>query len=738
MKFVPSFFKDKNEFTKYFFTNLDNSLYNFNKYLFYEKNKKQNKQDKSKIRNLSFLYYLNLYNQKINNEEFCKDSIFLQTETKEFRNLMINNFLVELNNIKINKYSEDNIKNIKKILNDKSIVITSCDKNIGFAVMQKSLYNNLANKHLENSLTYECLESNPLNQTIQIINDKIEYLKINGHISNELNNQITKGLINCKLGKFKIMPKLHKEKFGIRPVISTIRHPTSILCLLIDLIIQPFVNKNETYLKDSTNLIQELDNINLDNVNIERIEIYSMDFESLYTNIKSNDAINKITEYLSRNFNNSHINNIGLFEILTLIFKNNIFEFNNKYYNQINGLIMGVICGPSIANLYLYILEIKWYNLNNPLVYKRFIDDIFYVNIGELDLEKFFEIFDYLKLNIVKEKIVNFLDLNISIDNHTKKFTTSLYIKPTNTFQYLTPSSNHPTHIYNNIPKSLFIRNLRICSKRSDFYFFSRKTINELMKRGYEYEPLKKSFDNVKKIDRNKIIKYKIKETANEKNSIRLIMQYDHNYLNLKNHALNSFELLKNNNNWLNDLKLNFSNSILYNLKALLIDKIKNKTSEHYHTKKCSNINCSTCKYIMEIAYLKINSKFSLPIMSNGNCESRNLIYIIKCVKCKYFYVGETQNAAKIRINQHLNNIKNFTPYVNVKSEVAEHFNLKGHILENDFRFCIFKKGLFSKSDRTSIEADIINIIKISNNKKDILINVNRPNSSYVKTLSFS
>ncbi len=140
----------------------------------------------------------------------------------------------------------------------------------------------------------------------------------------------------------------------------------------------------------------------------------------------------------------------------------------------------------------------------------------------------------------------------------------------------------------------------------------------------------------------------------------------------------------------------------------------------------------------MEIAYLKINTKLSLPILSNCNCESRNLIYIIKCVKCKYFYVGETQNTAKIRINQHLNNIKNFTPYVNVKSEIAEHFNQKGHILINDFRFCIFKKGLFSKMERTSIEADIMNIIKMSENKKDILINTIRPNSSYIKTLSFS
>ncbi len=124
------------------------------------------------------------------------------------------------------------------------------------------------------------------------------------------------------------------------------------------------------------------------------------------------------------------------------------------------------------------------------------------------NLDSFTKIFDYLKLNITTNKIINFLDINISTDNQTHQFKTSLYIKPTNTFQYLSPNSNHPVHICKNIPKSLFIRNLRICSERSDFYFFSRKTINELQKRGFDYNSLKLSFDIVKNIDRNSVIKF--------------------------------------------------------------------------------------------------------------------------------------------------------------------------------------------------------------------------------------
>jgi hypothetical protein len=85
----------------------------------------------------------------------------------------------------------------------------------------------------------------------------------------------------------------------------------------------------------------------------------------------------------------------------------------------------------------------------------RFIDDIVYGNYTALNTKDFEKHFEYLKLNIDK---IAFLDLLISFDYITNKFGTDLYIKPTNTYYYLLTSSNHPKHIFKNIPKSLFIR----------------------------------------------------------------------------------------------------------------------------------------------------------------------------------------------------------------------------------------------------------------------------------------
>ena len=83
---------------------------------------------------------------------------------------------------------------------------------------------------------------------------------------------------------------------------------------------QYFVKKTESYIKDSQNLLQILENIKIDC--IKNYHLYSADFSSLYTEINSNDAIFEITNFLSNNFKSEHIDNFGLNSFLKLIFFN--------------------------------------------------------------------------------------------------------------------------------------------------------------------------------------------------------------------------------------------------------------------------------------------------------------------------------------------------------------------------------------------------------------------------------
>ena len=40
---------------------------------------------------------------------------------------------------------------------------------------------------------------------------------------------------------------------------------------------------------------------------------------------------------------------------------------------------MGSICGPSIANIFVFLYEKKWLTIHRPLIYLRFIDDLFLI-----------------------------------------------------------------------------------------------------------------------------------------------------------------------------------------------------------------------------------------------------------------------------------------------------------------------------------------------------------------------
>ena len=64
-------------------------------------------------------------------------------------------------------------------------------------------------------------------------------------------------------------------------------------------------------------------------------------------------------------------------------------------------------------------------------------------------------------------KKVNFLDTTVHLVDNSLE--TEIYTKPTDTHQYLLPSSCHPRHIIITIPKSLALSIRKVCSTSAFF-----------------------------------------------------------------------------------------------------------------------------------------------------------------------------------------------------------------------------------------------------------------------------
>jgi hypothetical protein len=401
---------------------------------------------------------------------------------------------------------------------------------------------------------------------------------------------------------------------------------------------------------------------------------------------------------------------------------------------------MGCKCGPSVANLYLYILEKNWVSLNSSsILYKRFIDDIFIASTTELDLNEFSTQFNYLKLNINNDKSVIFLDLKIKFEPLTKKLVFNLYIKPTNSCSYLMPISNHPKHIFDNIPVSLFTRIRRICTFYTDYLANSRNLIVQLVKQGYDLKKVTGISRSIGKKSRSELLPYKNK--VNEKNTnLKYFIHFEQNFGQLNNLVKDSFDKIKMNSSYIKDKKLMIVNKIEKNMGSLFILNFKLSNTKNLYSDKCNKTECKTCKYT-EKSYYVYYKNYSIPIQSNSNCDSLGIVYIIKCKKCNIFYIGESYRSARTRISDHLYSIKKFSKNIRKSlvnfekcSEVSIHFNISGH-KEEDFSFYLFKSELNNDLIRKSTETDLINFFL----KFEIpIINKKIPKIEHIKTLTFS
>ena len=307
-------------------------------------------------------------------------------------------------------------------------------------------------------------------------------------------------------------------------------------------------------------------------------------------------------------------------ELLTIVMKENIFQFGNTYWMQLRGTAMGTPIAVTYANLYSGWKErselIPKFN-KNILHLSRFVDDLFGIwvpddneNIQD-DLRKYEEF--KIKMNNFKPgklkwqvenktKQVNFLDLNISIqENGILKFKT--YQKEMNPFLYLPAHSAHPPGTLKALIFGAFRRYWKQNSSTEDFSAAIQKLYQNLKRRGYNSEQLQQEFRNAAKNIDKKQNHQKMNTKLTTTNSVFFHREYHQNDMNKKELQKEIKKLLSIRNNDMEFRKLNIlKTTIAYsrpkNIKDLLCPtsifqtaKTNPKTHLQEMESKCTFIN---------------------------------------------------------------------------------------------------------------------------------------------------
>ena len=172
--------------------------------------------------------------------------------------------------------------------------------------------------------------------------------------------------MNTTIGHLYLLPKIHKKGIPGRSIGSSVTQPTAKISQFVDAHIKKYVPQTQSYIRDTQDFISKIKPIG---PLPEGAFLVTLD-----------PTKQGISTYI--------------LELLKLVLHSMYFEFNGDFYLQVGGTAMDMALAPNYANLFMDKFRTKTleqYPLK-PLIWKRFIDDIFMIwTHGEQELHKFVE-----------------------------------------------------------------------------------------------------------------------------------------------------------------------------------------------------------------------------------------------------------------------------------------------------------------------------------------------------------
>ncbi len=394
---------------------------------------------------------------------------------------------------------------------DHHFIVIEGDKNTGACLLRRGFYNKSAcTDHLSNTNVYQRISRQEAMQMNNILRYKIalfcqkhkmsmskaeqDYLK---------RSQSEKLFPTNKFARFRMTLKVHKKKpYKFRPIVCCAGTFMNCLSKWVDYHLQQLKQFIPSYLKDSGSLLDSLQSFHRLPFNAR---LFTADAQSMYTNIDTDHALQVISNWLDELASSGKLASNGLSsfpiaaikEALSLVMKNNIFEFGDMYFKQLTGTAMGTSAACMWATIYFAIHEEFLLNKysNDLLLYKRFIDDMKGIWIGtnlryaqfQYDTDNFGSLrWDFEPLSTS----VNFLDLTITI-GPSQQIQTRTFQKACNLYQYLPPHSAHSPQIMKGVTYSLLRQYKRQNSLESDYINQSKLLFKRLVQRGWDSHVIK-------------------------------------------------------------------------------------------------------------------------------------------------------------------------------------------------------------------------------------------------------
>ena len=247
---------------------------------------------------------------------------------------------------------------------NKDFVKMKPDKGNGVVILDRKLYNNAIEEIISDSSRFEKLNEDPTLKRKASLQRFLRKLKQKNLFSEiEYHELYPSGSAPARIYG---TPKMHKfsssDSFPkLRPIVSsTGTFNYNLACFLSDLL-SPLV-PNDYSCKDTFSFVSQIKNANL-----SKKFLVSYDITSLFPNIQLQETIDIAINLIFNHNPNLNITRKELKKLFLFATSKTHFNYNIKFYNQIDGVAMGSPLAPLLANIFMGFHKSKWlneYNLN--------------------------------------------------------------------------------------------------------------------------------------------------------------------------------------------------------------------------------------------------------------------------------------------------------------------------------------------------------------------------------------
>ncbi|XP_060525272.1 uncharacterized protein LOC132701408 [Cylas formicarius] len=227
-----------------------------------------------------------------------------------------------------------------------NLVITKSDKGNVTVAMTKEDYLEKSLILLNDANTYLPVIRDPTHSIETQCNNIIKKINNLGYIDDTTARNLK--TYNGVCPKYYGLPKIHKDGYPLRPIVSCVGASTQPLAKFISQILyKSFSSFNKFRVKDSFEFAERIN----ESILPSDFSLVSFDVVSLFTHIPLQLVVDIIEEHFDLVEPNCTLSKKEFLDTVTFLYNNTFFSFDGKFYQQVKGLPMGGAASPVIAEI---------------------------------------------------------------------------------------------------------------------------------------------------------------------------------------------------------------------------------------------------------------------------------------------------------------------------------------------------------------------------------------------------